>query len=136
VTAFAVHHGKWVHAYGYRFETPDRTVVISGDTTPVGAIVDNCHGCDVLIHEVYTQASFDLISTERKQYRKTYHTSSKELAEIAAKAKPGLLILHHSANPGCRTQGCREAGSEEQLLNELRQAYGGKFVAGHDLDVY
>ena len=136
VTAFAVHHGKWAHAYGYRFDTPDRTIVISGDTSPDSAMVDNCHGCDVLIHEVYTQASFDMVSPEGKQYRLAYHTSSKELAEIATKAKPDLLILYHRANPGCRTQECREAGSEEQLLKEVRQAYGGKVVAGHDLDIY
>lgn len=139
VTAFAVHHGKWAHAYGYKFETPDRTIVISGDTSPDPAIVDNCHGCDVLIHEVYTQASFDKVSPEWKQYRRAYHTSSKELAEIATKAKPGLLILYHRANPGCnqvRTEECREAGSEEQLLKEIRQAYKGRVVAGHDLEIY
>jgi ribonuclease BN (tRNA processing enzyme) len=139
VTAFAVHHGKWPHAYGYRFETRDRTIVISGDASPDAAILNNCHGCDVLIHEVYTQASFDLVSPEWKQYRLAYHTSSKELAEIAAKAKPGLLILYHRANPGCdqaRTEKCREAGSEEQLLKEVRQAYSGKVVAGHDLEIY
>jgi ribonuclease BN (tRNA processing enzyme) len=93
----------------------------------------------VLIHEVYTQASFDLVSPEWKQYRLAYHTSSKELAELATKAKPGLLILYHRANPGCdqaRTEECREAGSEEQLLREVRQAYSGKVVAGHDLDIY
>jgi len=139
VTAFAVHHGKWAHAYGYRFETPDRTIVISGDTRSDTAIVDNCHGCDVLIHEVYTQASFDKVSPQWQQYRLAYHTSSKELAEIATKAKPGLLILYHRANPGCsqiRTQECIEAGSEEQLLKEVRQGYSGKVVAGHDLDSY
>ncbi|MBZ5683909.1 MAG: MBL fold metallo-hydrolase [Acidobacteriia bacterium] len=139
VTAFAVHHGKWAHAYGYRFETPDRTIVISGDTAPDVAILDNCHRCDVLIHEVYTQASFDMVSPEWKQYRLAYHTSSKELAEMATKAKPGLLILDHRANPGCgqmRTQECVQAGSEEQLLKEVRQGYSGKVVAGHDLDVY
>ncbi|HEY4675749.1 MAG TPA: MBL fold metallo-hydrolase [Candidatus Angelobacter sp.] len=139
VTAFAVHHGKWVHAYGYRFETPDRTIVISGDTQPDAAIVDNCNGCDVLIHEVYTQASFDKLSPEWKQYRRAYHTSSKELADIATRAKPGLLILYHRANPGCdqaRTEECREAGSEEQLLKEIRQFYKGKVVAGHDLEIY
>ena len=139
VTAFAVHHGKWPQAYGYRFETRDRTIVISGDTSPDAAILNNCHGCDVLIHEVYTQASFDLVSPEWKQYRLAYHTSSKELAEIAAKARPGLLILYHRANPGCdqaRTEKCREAGSEEQLLKEVRQAYSGKVVAGHDLEIY
>src|SRR5229473_7427853 len=139
VKAFAVHHGEVRYAYGYRFETPDRTIVISGDASPDGAVLQNCNGCDVLIHEVYTQASFDLVSPEWKQYRLAYHTSSEELAEIAAKAKPGLLILYHRANPGCdqaRTEECREAGSEEQLQREVRQAYSGKVVAGHDLDIY
>jgi ribonuclease BN (tRNA processing enzyme) len=139
VTAFAVHHGKWAHAYGYRFDTLDRTIVISGDASPDSAIADNCHGCDVLIHEVYTQASFELVSPEWKQYRLAYHTSSKELAEIATKAKPGLLIIYHRENPGCDqalTDECREAGSEDQALRGIRQGYKGKVVAGHDLDVY
>lgn len=138
VTPFAVPHGQ-LEAFGYRFETPDRTIVISGDTSPSPAIVENCRGCDVLIHEVYTQASFDLVSPEWKQYRRAYHTSSKELADIATKAKPGLLILYHRANPGCdqaRTEDCRQAGSEEQLLKEMHDAYTGKVVAGHDLDIY
>jgi ribonuclease BN (tRNA processing enzyme) len=138
VKAFAVPHGD-LQAYGYRFETPDRTIVISGDTKPSEAIVENCHGCDVLVHEVYTQASFNLVSPEWKQYRLAYHTSSNELADLATKAKPGLLILYHRANPGCdqaRTEDCRKAGSEEQLLKEMREAYKGKVVAGHDLDIY
>ena len=37
VTAFAVPHGD-LQAYGYRFETPDRTIVISGDTKPLWRI--------------------------------------------------------------------------------------------------
>jgi ribonuclease BN (tRNA processing enzyme) len=139
VRAFAVHHGD-VPAYGYRFETADRTIVISGDASPDGAVLQNCNRCDVLIHEVYTQTSFAKVSVEWKKYRLAYHTSSEELAELATKAKPGLLILYHRANPGCdqaRTEECREAGSEEQLLKEVRQAYSGKVVvAGHDLDVY
>jgi ribonuclease BN (tRNA processing enzyme) len=139
VTAFPVHHGKWAYAYGYRFETHDRTIVISGDTRPDISVVENCRGCDVLIHEVYTQASFAMVSPEWQQYRLAYHTSTKELGEIATRAKPGLLILDHRENPGCdqaRTKQCRDAGSEEQALKEVRQAYGGKVVAGHDLGVY
>lgn len=138
VTAFSVRHGE-LDAFGYRFETPDRTIVISGDTTPSPVLLENCRGCDILIHEVYTNASFDLVSPEWQQYRRTYHTSSKELADLASKAKPGLLILYHRANPGCdqaRTDECRKAGSEEQLLKEMHEYYNGKIVAGHDLDVY
>ncbi len=138
VKAFSVDHGN-LQAYGYRFETPDRTIVISGDTRPTPAILENCQGCDVLIHEVYTEASLALVSDEWKKYRLAYHTSSKELADIATKAKPGLLILYHRANPGCdqaRTNECREAGSEQQLLKEMHQYYKGNVVAGHDLDIY
>src|SRR5206468_7537700 len=57
VTAFAVLHGEWKEAYGYRFDAPDRTVVISGDTRPSPALVAACNHCDVLIHEVYAPAS-------------------------------------------------------------------------------
>ena len=138
VTAFAVRHRN-VDAYGYRFATHDRTIVLSGDTSPTDAIAENCHGCDTLISEAYTKASFDLVSSEWQKYRLAFHTSAQELGAIAAKAKPGLLILYHRGNAGCdqvHTQECREAGSEEQLLREVRQAYSGKVVAGHDVEIY
>ena len=40
VTAFAVKHGN-LDAYGYRFDTPDRSVVISGDTSPAESVVES-----------------------------------------------------------------------------------------------
>ena len=52
VTAFATKHA--MESYGYRFDTPDRSIVISGDTNPTQATIDACRGCDVLIHEVHT----------------------------------------------------------------------------------
>lgn len=138
VTAFAVRHGN-VKAYGYRFVTHDRTIVLTGDTSPTDAIEENCHSCDILISEAYTKASFDLVPAEWQKYRLAFHMSAQELGAIADKAKPGLLILYHRGNAGCdqaRTEECREAGSEEQLLREVRQTYSGKVVAGHDLEIY
>jgi hypothetical protein len=41
VKNFAVPHGEVPYAFGYRFETPDRTIVISRDTSPDGAIPQN-----------------------------------------------------------------------------------------------
>ena len=67
----------------------------------------------MLIHEVYTQAWFDMVSPEWKHHRLAYHTSSKELAEIATKAKPGLLILYHRANPGCDQVRSKSAAKQE-----------------------
>jgi ribonuclease BN (tRNA processing enzyme) len=48
VKAFLVNHGDVPQAFGYRFETPDRAIVISGDAAPSQSIIENCNGCDVL----------------------------------------------------------------------------------------
>lgn len=47
VTTFPTKHA--MESYGYRFDTPDRSVVISGDTAPTQATIDACNGCDILI---------------------------------------------------------------------------------------
>ena len=127
VKAFLVSHGSWKQAFGYRFETPDRIIVISGDCTPSASIVENCDGCDVLIHEVYSQAGFATRPAEWQKYHSTFHTSTRELAEIARKAKPRLLILYHQLFWGV---------SEEDLLKEIRESYSGNVVSGRDLDIY
>jgi ribonuclease BN (tRNA processing enzyme) len=138
VTAFPVKHGPLI-AFGYRFRTPDKVVVISGDTSPTDAIVESCRGCDILVAEAYTKASFDLVSPAWQNYRLAFHTSPQQLGEMASRAAPGLLVLYHRANAGCDQAGtkeCRETGDEEHLLKEVRNAYSGKVVAAHDLDVY
>lgn len=132
VTAFLVNHGSWPQAFGYRFDTPDRRIVISGDTSPAESIVENCDGCDVLLHEAYSQASFARVSPEWQKYRLSYHTSSEQLAEIARKARPGLLILYHRSNAG----GGGTWTPEGELLEEVQRKYSGKVVTGHDLDIY
>src|SRR5207248_9975472 len=39
VSEFPVKHGSWKYAYGYRFDTKDRRIVISGDTAPTDEVV-------------------------------------------------------------------------------------------------
>src|ERR1700704_5810465 len=56
VTAFPTKHA-FPETYGYRFDTADRSIVISGDTTYSQTTIDACHGCDVLIHEAFTLES-------------------------------------------------------------------------------
>jgi len=127
VKAFLVNHGAWPEAYGFRFETPDRVIVISGDCRPSPSVIQNCNGCDVLIHEVYSQAGFATRTPEWQNYHSRYHTSSRELAELATKARPGLLILYHQLYWGT---------TEDDLLKEVQMDYAGKVVSGHDLDIF
>jgi ribonuclease Z len=127
VKAFAVPHGAWKFAYGYRFETRDRTIVISGDTTFSPALIEQARGADVLIHEVYSEAGFATRSPEWKKYHAAYHTASRDVARIAAAARPKLLVLYHVLLWG---------QTEEQLLREIRAGYDGKVVVGKDLGEY
>jgi ribonuclease BN (tRNA processing enzyme) len=131
VTAFAVPHGD-LEAYGYRFQTPDRVIVISGDTSPSEAVVSACNGCDVLIHEHYSAASFARVEPRWQQYRLRHHTSTKQLAELAAKARPTLLILYHRGNAGGRGA----LAPESEVVEEMNALYKGRWVSGRDLDVY
>ncbi len=127
VTAFAVRHGAWDHAFGYRFQTADRTIVISGDTTPTDAVVEACNGCDVLVHEVYAKAGWDRRTPDWQAYHAAAHTSGVELGELAARAKPELLVLYHQLMWGA---------TEEELLAEIRQSFTGNVAFANDLERY
>jgi ribonuclease BN (tRNA processing enzyme) len=133
VTAFPVHHGDALDAFGYRIETQDRTVVLSGDTAPTPSLLEHCSGCDVLIHEAYPLATFGSVSAAWQEFRRTHHTSSIELAEIANAVKPGLLVVYHQSNAG---GGPTASDSDEILIEEIQRLYKGPVVCGHDLDVF
>jgi ribonuclease BN (tRNA processing enzyme) len=98
---------------GYRFQTPDRRIVIAGETSPSEDVVAQCNGlgngCDVLIHEVSMQ-------------------SARRVGELATRARPELLVLHQLRQASDRS-------SDNQLTREVQAAYRGRFLIGHDLDV-
>jgi ribonuclease BN (tRNA processing enzyme) len=127
VSAFPVKHGIWKEAYGYKFETKDRKIVISGDTAPTDEVVKACDGCDVLLHEVYNPHGDELKEEHRKKYFQTFHTSPAALGEIARRARPRLLVLYHQS---------LEKLPEADLVEQVKLEYAGNFVSAKDLGVY
>jgi ribonuclease BN (tRNA processing enzyme) len=127
VTAFPVPHGEWGQAFAYRFETPDRVIVISGDTAPSEAIVEACSGCDILVHEVYAQAGWERRVPEWQAYHAAAHTSAPALGELATRAEAKLLVLTHQLLWGA---------TPEELVEEVRSTFSGPIVYGKDLDVF
>jgi ribonuclease BN (tRNA processing enzyme) len=130
VTAIAVQHGAWKDAFAYRIDTADRSIVISGDTRPSEALVKAAQNVDILIHEVYSAAR--LKPEDRPggedwpRYCREYHTSDLELGALAARIRPGLLILDHIIRMGA---------TDEELLAGVRAGgYAGTVVIGRDLD--
>jgi ribonuclease BN (tRNA processing enzyme) len=119
VTAFRVHHGTWEQAFGFRFQTPDKDIVISGDAAPPSAIPAQCHGCDILIHEGA------IFHSGVSAYQDEFHTSMEELVEVAKASRPKLLVLYHQ-RPGPNAAG----------LEFIKSRYDGRVVVANDLDVF
>jgi ribonuclease Z len=132
VTAIVVEHGAWKNAFAYRIDTADRSILISGDTRTSEALVKAAKGVDILIHEVYSASR--LKPEDRPggkdwpRYCREYHTSDVELGALAARIKPGMLILYHIVRMGA---------SDDELLAGVRAGgYQGKVVIGKDLEKF
>lgn len=132
VTAIPVKHGSWKEAYGFRVDTPDRSIVISGDTAPSDELAKAAQNVDVLIHEAYPRTR---VAPEDRpggevwpQYLKEFHTSDLELGQLAAKCRPKLLILSHIVSG---------KGAEEEIIKGIREGgYTGPIEIGRDLGRY
>ena len=126
VEAFPVSHGSWP-AFGYKFQTPDRCIVISGDAKPTDRSAGDYLGCDLLVHEVYSAVKLAQRRPDWQTYHSSVHTSSHELAQLCAQVRPELLVLYHQLFMGA---------SASELLAEIGEIYDGPVVSGKDLDVY
>jgi ribonuclease Z len=60
-----------------------------------------------------------------RRYSARYHTTTPQLAELANRAKPKLLVLYHYSSQ-----------TPEGLNAEMRSLYAGHFIVSRDLDVY
>jgi ribonuclease Z len=103
---------------------PGRTVVYTGDTRPVEAVVEAATDADLLIHD----ATF--ADDERERARRTGHSTAREAAEVAARAGVTRLALTHISS--------RYAGRWERLERDASEAFDGdSFVAsdGQTVDV-
>ena len=127
VEAFGVKHGTWPNAFGYRFTTADKVIVISGDAALDPKVEAMAAGADILIHEVVSNQALSVRTPFWQDYHRSNHTTSYELAGLASRAKPKLLVLYHVLVFGLE---------EEVALAEVREHYDGKVVLAEDLDIY
>ena len=128
IRAFAVPHGDWEVSYGYRFDSPDRSIVVSGDTRASDAVVRACNGCDLLAHEVYSAERFKTRPEVWQRYHARAHTSTDELAALATRAAPKLLVLYH--------QLFWQTDDAGLLAEMVRAGYAGPVLSARDLVIY
>ncbi len=123
VSAFRVRHGSWP-AWAYRFETAEGCIVVSGDTAPCAGIEEAAQGCDILVHEVYSARAFRDLTPAWQRYHSSVHTSTHELAALARRVRPGLLLLVHQLSWG---------DSIDVLPQEIAEGYDGPVLNGRDM---
>lgn len=126
VTAIAVDHGQWKHAYGYRFEAKDKVIVVSGDTTRSARLLEAARGADILVHEVYSRKGWEKRTPEWQRYHAAYHTSAPDLGALAQQAGVRTLVLYHQLPMG---------ESAAEVVGEVTARFHGRVVYGRDLDV-
>lgn len=129
VTAIQVPHGTMPTSLAYRLQTPEGTVVISGDTGPSPALEVMARGADLLLHEVYAAGRLAPEARpggdEWPRYMRSFHTSDLELGGLASRARPGLLVLYHVIRMGA---------ADAELLQGVRAGgFTGPVRLGRDL---
>lgn len=112
VEAFAVPHGTWDQAFGFKLMTTDRTIVISGDTGPFDPLAEIAAGAEGL----------ESRDTETQRYHGSFHTSAIKVGEIAARVEVGMVILHHQLHLAGETA--------EELVEQVRLGFDGAVMYG------
>ena len=131
ITATLVDHHPTAPAFAYRFDTPDGSIVISGDTTVSENLIDLAQGVDFLVHEVIDVEWVDRLAATLpveirdavRQHLIESHTTIEQVGrDVAEPANAKNLVLTHYApdNPAARWR-------------QAKRGYSGNLIVGTDL---
>ena len=133
VTAALVDHPPFAHAFAYRFDTPDRSIVISGDTRKSEALIRLARGADVLVHEALFPGAVDRLianvanAPSLKASIMGHHTAVEDVGKVAAAAGVKTLVLSHlvpAEDPSLK---------DAMWIDAARARFQGGIVVGRDL---
>jgi len=133
VTAALVDHPPVVPAFAYRFDGPDRSIVISGDTTPSDNLIALARSADVLVHSVLYVPAVDRLvarvpnASELKASIIAHQTSAEDAGRVAQTAGVKTLVLSHlvpADDPNV---------TDKMWLDAARTHFKGTVIVGKDL---
>jgi len=133
VTATLVTHPLVKPALAYRFDTRDRSIVISGDTAPSDNLIQLARGADVLVHEAMYLPAIDRLvarapdATRLKKHLLASHTSAEDAGRVAQAAGVKHLVLSHLVPADDPTI------TDEMWASAARVHYAGQVTVGRDL---
>ena len=133
VTAALVDHPPIEQAFAYRFDTADRSIVISGDTAMSKNLIALARGADVLVHEVLWLPGVDRLvakvpnASTLKEHIIASHTSAEDCGRVAAMAGVKTLVLSHLVPPD------DPAITDQMWIAAAKKHFRGTVILGKDL---
>ena len=133
VTCALVDHPPVVPSFAYRFDSADRSIVISGDTNRSENLVALAKGADVLVHEALWVPAVDRMAIGQsdpasfKKHMIDSHTSVENCGRVAAAAGVKTLVLSHLAPSD------DPAITEQMWIDAARPYFKGEIIVGRDL---
>jgi ribonuclease Z len=128
ITNTEVRHQPIPQAFGFRFDSQNASVVISGDTAYCPELITLAQGCDLLVHEAFVHWEFvredDEASREHDLKIRFYHTATDEVGKVAREANTKHLVLTHWVPPDFDRQ---------RVVHDVRAHYSGSMFIGDDL---
>lgn len=124
----------------YRFDTPERSIVYTGDTGPSDAVVQLAMGADLLVSEMMdveaTVAKVKRINptlsgpaeSAMVQHLSSHHLTPAQVGELASAAHVKSLVLTHLA------PGDASPDVEAKQRAEIARTYRGPVAFATDLD--
>ncbi len=127
VFAGQVRHEPVHPAVGYRIESPDGVVVVSGDTLVCDEMADLAAGADVLVYEAMRFSEIRPLP-EHRRFILSYHADTVEIGRQAANLQIPSLVLTHLIPPPA------SEADEEAFVADVRSGgYSGNVVVARDL---
>ena len=133
VRATLVDHPPVVPSFVYRFDCPDRSIVISGDTRPSENLIKLAHKADVLVHDALFPPAIDRLvagvpnASSLKQSIMSHHTSAEDAGRVAKAAGVRTLVLSHLVPPD------DPEVTDQMWIDAAKHHFGGKIIVGKDL---
>ncbi len=137
-------------SYSYRFDTPNGSVVYTGDTGPSAAVTALARNADVLVGEVCADEICGNLSNaskidegaqplpkkmaEAEQFHfRNEHLTPEDVGRIAEAAHVKMVILTHIVSSVLADDGANYAA---ELTAGVRKYYAGPVIVGRDLFEY
>lgn len=128
VLACQVRHEPVHPAVGYRVETPDGVIAISGDTLVCDEVALLADGADVLIYEAM-RFSYIATQPQERHFIMDYHADTPLIGRQAAELGVSTLMLTHLIPPPVT-----DADREDYVADIRDAGFEGRLLVCDDLD--